>query len=64
MYLVKSSTDIDRGSLDDSVDNIGKWRQEIRGVYFRVEEDLRGKEAFIANVDAIFLQNTQGEILT
>ena len=53
--LVKSSTDINRRLLDNAVDDLGKRRKEVGGVDLWVEEDLRGEESLVTNVDFVFL---------
>ena len=54
-YLVESTSNINRGLLDDVVDDFRKWGKEIGGVDFRVEEDLGGEEAFVSNIDRVRL---------
>lgn len=53
--LVQSSTDVDGRLLNHIVHNIGKRSQEIRRINLWVEEDFRGEEPFIADVDGVFL---------
>ena len=53
--LVKSSTDINRRLLDHAVDDLGKRRKKVGGVDLWVEEDLRGEESLVADVDFVFL---------
>ena len=53
--LVKSSTDINRRLLDHTVDDLGKRRKEVGGVDLWIEEDLRGEESLVADVDFVFL---------
>ena len=54
-YFVETTTNIDGWLLNDVVDNLGKGSEEVWRVDFWVEEDLRGKEAFVANVNFVFL---------
>lgn len=49
--LVETAPDVDGALLDDAVDDDGEGRQEVRRVDLRVEEDLGGKEALVADVD-------------
>ena len=53
--LVKSSTNINRRLLNDAVDDLGKRRKEVGGVDLWIEEDLRGEESLVADVDFVFL---------
>ena len=49
--LVEAAADIDRGGLDDRVDDGGERGEEVGRVDLRVEEDLRGEEALVPDVD-------------
>ena len=55
MYLVQSTADIDRRRLNDVVHNLGKRRQEVGRVDFRVEENLWREEALVSYIDIVFL---------
>lgn len=41
--------------MDYGVNHFGKRSQEVGGINFRIEEDLRGQESLIANIDIVFL---------
>ena len=53
--LVQTSSDVDGRLLDDAVDDLGKRCQEVGGVDLWVEEDLRGEESLVTDVDFVFL---------
>lgn len=55
-YLVQTTAHIDGRLLDDIVDNVWKWRQEIGRVDLRIKEDFRGQEALVADIDRVFLR--------
>ena len=58
--LVQSSTDVDGRLLDDAINDLGERCQEFGRVDLGVEEDLGRKEAFVANIDLVFLHDTPG----
>lgn len=49
--LVEASPDVDGGRLDDTVDNSREGGQEVGGVDFGVEEDFRGEESLVSDID-------------
>lgn len=49
--LVQTAPDVDGRGLDDAVHHVRQWREEVRRVDLRVEEDLRREETFVADVD-------------
>jgi len=53
--LIQTTTDIYRWALNDVVNNLGERRQEIWWIDFWVEEDFRGQETFITDIDPILL---------
>ena len=55
-HLVQSSAHVDWRRLDDIVDDLRERCQEVRRVDFGVEEDLGSKEAFVADVHRVILQ--------
>lgn len=57
-HLIQAATNIDRRGLNHVVDNVWEGCKEVRRVDLWVEEDLRRQEAFIANVDRVFLLKT------
>jgi hypothetical protein len=54
-YIVESTSNIDRTGLDDVIDDFGKRCEEVRRGNFGVEEDFRGEEAFVADVNFVLL---------
>ena len=55
-HLVEPSPNVDGRLLNDVVDDLGKRVQEVGGIDLRVEEDLGGKEALVADVNGVFLR--------
>ena len=53
--LVQASSDIDWRSLDDSVNDLGEGSQKVGRVDFGVEEDFRGEETLVSDVEVVFL---------
>ena len=49
--LVEPAPHVDGRGLDDGVDDGGERGQEVGRVDFGVEEDLRGEEAFVADIN-------------
>ncbi len=62
MYLVQPTTNVDGRLLDNTVDDLRKRCQEVRGVDFRVKEDLRSEESFVAHINRVFLNNKAKDI--
>ena len=60
--LVQTSTDVDGRGLDDRVDDFGQGSEEIGRVDLGVEEDFRGEETLVANVQLVFLSSAQVDI--
>jgi hypothetical protein len=58
-HLIKSSSDIDRAGLNDSVNDLRKRGQEIRRIDLGIEENFRGKESFVSDIHIIPLINRQ-----
>jgi hypothetical protein len=53
--LIQTPTDVDGGLLNNVIHDLGKRGQELRRIDLRVEENFRGEETFIANVNGVFL---------
>lgn len=53
--LIQTTTNIYRWTLNDVVNNLGERGQEIRWIDFWVEENFRGQETFITDIDPILL---------
>ena len=60
--LVETTSDINRGLLDDVVYDLWQGSEEIGGVDLGVEEDLGCKEAFIAHIYRVFLAGNNQNI--
>jgi hypothetical protein len=52
VYLVESSPDINGGRLDDVINHIRQRSQEIARIDLGVEEDFRGQEALVSDINA------------
>jgi hypothetical protein len=59
--LIQTSTDVDGGLLNNVVHDLWKRGQELRRIDLRVEENFRGKETFIANVNGVFLSEVSDQ---
>jgi hypothetical protein len=55
VYLIETTANIDRGCLDNSVDDLGQGRQVVRAGNFRVEKDFWCQETFESNIYGIRL---------
>lgn len=53
--FIQPAPDIDRRRLDDRVYDLRKGSEEVRVQNLRVKEYLGGEEAFIADVEVVFL---------
>lgn len=53
-YLVQTPPDIDRTRLNNIVHDLRQGRQEIRTVDLGIEEDFRGEESFVADINVVF----------